>query len=67
MRFDDTSCPDTRIRYLTDGMLVREALVDPDLKRYKAWSWAQLGSMPLNWDLCRERPTVPPHGRRGAD
>ncbi|CAL5223385.1 g5893 [Coccomyxa viridis] len=35
VRFDDTSCPDTRIRYLTDGMLVREALVDPDLKRYK--------------------------------
>lgn len=38
VRFDDTSCPDTRIRYLTDGMLVREALVDPDLKRYKARS-----------------------------
>lgn len=36
VRFDDTSCADTRIRYLTDGMLVREALVDPDLKRYKA-------------------------------
>lgn len=36
VRFDDTSCADTRIRYLTDGMLVREALIDPDLKRYKA-------------------------------
>ena len=36
VRFDDTSCADTRIRYLTDGMLVREALIDPNLKRYKA-------------------------------
>ena len=36
VRFDDTSCADTRIRYLTDGMLVREALTDPDLRRYKA-------------------------------
>ena len=36
MRFDDTSCTRTRIRYLTDGMLVREALADGDLKRYKA-------------------------------
>ena len=36
VRFDDTSCARTRIRYLTDGMLVREALVDSDLKRYKA-------------------------------
>ena len=38
VRFDDTSCARTRIRYLTDGMLVREALVDGDLKRYKARS-----------------------------
>ena len=36
VRFDDTSCARTRIRYLTDGMLVREALADGDLKRYKA-------------------------------
>ncbi|PRW45383.1 ATP-dependent RNA helicase dhx8 isoform A [Chlorella sorokiniana] len=35
IRFDDKTSPQTRIKYLTDGMLLREALVDPKLKRYK--------------------------------
>jgi len=34
IRFDDASCAATRIRYMTDGMLLREALVDPLLRRY---------------------------------
>lgn len=33
IRFDDRTSPQTRIKYLTDGMLLREALVDPTLKR----------------------------------
>ena len=36
IRFDDTSSAATRIKYLTDGMLLREALADPLLRRYKA-------------------------------
>ncbi|KAL4442503.1 hypothetical protein ABPG77_005087 [Micractinium sp. CCAP 211/92] len=35
IRFDDRTSPNTRIKYLTDGMLLREALVDPALSRYK--------------------------------
>lgn len=35
IRFDDRTSPNTRIKYLTDGMLLREALVDPRLSRYK--------------------------------
>lgn len=35
VRFDDTSSPATRIKYLTDGMLLREALADPTLKHYR--------------------------------
>ncbi|ORY78149.1 P-loop containing nucleoside triphosphate hydrolase protein [Protomyces lactucae-debilis] len=34
VRFDDCSSPATRIKYLTDGMLQRECLLDPDLKKY---------------------------------
>ena len=34
VRFDDRSGPRTRIRYLTDGMLLREAMGDPLLSRY---------------------------------
>ena len=35
IRFDDRTSGDTRVKYLTDGMLLREALVDPLLRRYK--------------------------------
>jgi ATP-dependent RNA helicase DHX8/PRP22 len=34
VRFDDHTSPATRIKYMTDGMLEREILLDPDLKRY---------------------------------
>ncbi|KAL4517246.1 hypothetical protein Ndes2437B_g06850 [Nannochloris sp. 'desiccata'] len=36
VRFDDCTGPSTRIKYMTDGMLLREALLDPKLKRYSA-------------------------------
>ncbi|KPI35485.1 Pre-mRNA-splicing factor ATP-dependent RNA helicase prp22 [Cyphellophora attinorum] len=34
IRFEDRTSPETRIKYMTDGMLQREILMDPDLKRY---------------------------------
>ncbi|KAJ5995738.1 ATP-dependent RNA helicase DHX35 [Penicillium waksmanii] len=34
IRFEDTTSESTRIKFLTDGMLLREALVDPLLSRY---------------------------------
>lgn len=34
VRFDDRSCDRTAIRYVTDGVLLREAMVDPSLSRY---------------------------------
>ncbi|XP_010515204.1 PREDICTED: probable pre-mRNA-splicing factor ATP-dependent RNA helicase DEAH3 [Camelina sativa] len=36
VRFDDCSSSRTVLKYLTDGMLLREALVDPLLSNYKA-------------------------------
>ena len=36
VRFDDCTSPSTRIKYMTDGMLLREALLDPLLRRYSA-------------------------------
>lgn len=35
IRFDDKTGPETKIKYLTDGMLLREALLDPLLRKYK--------------------------------
>lgn len=34
IRFEDCTSPETVIKYMTDGMLLRECLVDPDLKGY---------------------------------
>lgn len=34
IRFDDKSSVKTRLKYLTDGMLLREAMIDPMLSRY---------------------------------
>ncbi|BFZ61866.1 hypothetical protein YB2330_002944 [Saitoella coloradoensis] len=34
IRFEDVTSDKTRIKYMTDGMLLREALVDPLLTRY---------------------------------
>lgn len=34
VRFDEKTSAFTRIKYLTDGMLLREAMRDPELKRY---------------------------------
>ncbi|XP_052810600.1 ATP-dependent RNA helicase DHX33-like [Mya arenaria] len=34
VRFDDTTSEQTKIKYMTDGMLLREAISDPLMKRY---------------------------------
>ncbi|CAB3364061.1 Hypothetical predicted protein [Cloeon dipterum] len=34
IRFEDCTSPETAIKYMTDGMLLRECLVDSDLKNY---------------------------------
>jgi HrpA-like RNA helicase len=34
VRFDDCTSQSTRIKYMTDGMLLRELLTDKLLKRY---------------------------------
>jgi len=34
IRFEDKSCQNTRLKYLTDGMLLRESMIDPTLSKY---------------------------------
>ncbi|KAG2187395.1 hypothetical protein INT44_005083 [Umbelopsis vinacea] len=34
IRFEDCTSPDTRIKYMTDGMLLRECLIDPKVSQY---------------------------------
>jgi ATP-dependent RNA helicase DHX8/PRP22 len=35
IRFEDLTSPQTKIKYMTDGMLMREYLMDSDLKKYR--------------------------------
>ncbi|KAJ9112382.1 hypothetical protein QFC19_000803 [Naganishia cerealis] len=34
IRFEDCTSPETKIKYMTDGMLQRECLIDPDMSNY---------------------------------
>jgi ATP-dependent RNA helicase DHX8/PRP22 len=34
IRFEDCTSPETKIKYMTDGMLLRECLLDPTLAKY---------------------------------
>lgn len=34
IRFEDCTSPETKIKYMTDGMLQREILLDPNLRKY---------------------------------
>lgn len=34
IRFEDCTSPETRIKYMTDGMLQRECLIDPEVSAY---------------------------------
>ena len=34
IRFEDCTSPETRIKYITDGMLQRKFLIDPDVSQY---------------------------------
>ena len=34
IRFEDCTSPETVIKYMTDGMLLRECLIDPDMSQY---------------------------------
>ncbi|KAG6446279.1 hypothetical protein O3G_MSEX004350 [Manduca sexta] len=34
VRFEDVTSPRTKVKYLTDGLLLREAMLDPLLKKY---------------------------------
>ena len=36
IRFEDFTSPRTMLKYMTDGMLLREAMADPSLSRYSA-------------------------------
>ncbi|KAI0703510.1 P-loop containing nucleoside triphosphate hydrolase protein [Cerioporus squamosus] len=51
VRFDEASSSDTKIKYLTDGMIVRELLGDPLLSRYSVVIMDEAHERTLRTDL----------------
>lgn len=41
IRFEDCSGPRTLLKYMTDGMLLREAMSDPMLENYRSFCWTR--------------------------
>lgn len=66
IRFEDVTSSDTIIKYMTDGMLMREYLADNDLKRYSALMLDEAHERTIHTDvlfgllkdLCRRRPEM---------
>ncbi|KAI8997108.1 P-loop containing nucleoside triphosphate hydrolase protein [Pilobolus umbonatus] len=63
IRFEDNTSPSTFLKYMTDGMLLREAMNDPLLNRYSAIILDEAHERTLNTDIlmgllkevCRKR------------
>ena len=51
IRFEDKTSQKTKLRYMTDGMLLREALKDPCLERYTCVILDEAHERTLNTDV----------------
>lgn len=51
IRFEDVTGPQTKIRYMTDGVLVRESLMDRDLDQYSVIIMDEAHERALNTDV----------------
>ena len=51
IRFEDCTSKETKIKYMTDGVLLRESLNDPDLDNYSAIVMDEAHERSLNTDV----------------
>ena len=51
IRFEDMTSPETIIKYMTDGILLRESLNDPELERYSVIIMDEAHERSLNTDV----------------
>lgn len=67
VRFDNTTSPITQVKYLTDGMLLRELMLDPDLKMYTTVILDEAHERTLLTDLSMGLLKALQRKRRGTD
>ena len=51
IRFEDCTTPNTQIKYMTDGMLLREALIDKDMSQYSVIMLDEAHERTINTDV----------------
>ena len=51
IRFEDVTSDETKIKYMTDGVLLRESLLDRDLEEYSAVIMDEAHERSLNTDV----------------
>lgn len=51
IRFEDITSKETKIKYMTDGVLLRESLNDPDLEKYSCIIMDEAHERSLNTDI----------------
>ncbi|KAJ3362316.1 DEAH-box ATP-dependent RNA helicase prp22 [Allomyces arbusculus] len=51
IRFEDCTSPATKIKYMTEGMLLRECLVDPDMAKYSVIILDEAHERTVNTDV----------------
>lgn len=51
IRFEDVTGPNTVIKYMTDGMLLREALVDKEMSQYSVMMLDEAHERTINTDV----------------
>lgn len=70
IRFEDCTGPETVIKYMTDGMLLREALLDDTLSHYSVIMLDEAHERTINTDvlfgLLKVRPFSAGHAHRMA-
>jgi ATP-dependent RNA helicase DHX8/PRP22 len=51
IRFEDLTTPQTVIKFMTDGMLLRECLIDPELRAYSVIMLDEAHERTINTDV----------------
>lgn len=66
IRYDDCTSPETKIKYCTDGLLIKEILMDSKLQKYSVIMLDEAHERGINTDVlfgllketCRQRPDL---------